>query len=139
MAKIAQVSARLCFGSTLALAAGLLLVGPWLLQLWGKEFTASAPVLNVLLIGALANAATGSAGYLTILTGHERAALGILLVTLVLTVALELVLIPQFGAVGAASGAAFGLTLWNVVMALYVRRKLGIDCTVIGRPVASPV
>jgi O-antigen/teichoic acid export membrane protein len=138
LARLAQVSARLCFGSTLALAAGLLVAGPWLLQLWGEEFTTAAPVLNILLIGALANAATGSAGYLTILTGHERVALGILVTTLVLTLVLEWLLIPQFGAIGAAAGSVFGITFWNLLMAVYVRRNLGIDCTLMGRPLAEP-
>jgi O-antigen/teichoic acid export membrane protein len=139
LAKLARVSARLCFGSALGLAAGLVVAGRWLLQLWGPDFAAAAPVLNILLFGALANAATGSAGYLTILTGHERVAFAILTITLVLTVALEWVLIPLHGAVGAAIGSAFGLTLWNVLMSLYVRRTLGIDCTVFGRPLRPPL
>ena len=135
VAAIARLSARLSLGSALAIGGGLALVGPYVLALWGPEFTAAMPLLLILLIGALINAATGLAGLLVILTGHERVAMVTMAVTLVAVTTVELVLIPAYGAIGAAIGSALGFAIWNLSLAVYVRIRLGIDSSALGCPV----
>ncbi len=135
VAAVARLSARISFASAVVIGGVLALAGPWILAVWGSEFTAAMPLLLVLLLGAMVNAATGLAGLLVILTGHERVAMICMGATLVVVVAAELVLIPAYGALGAAIGSALGVSIWNGLLAIYVRRRLGIDCTVLGRSV----
>ena len=142
VAAIARLSARISFASAVAIGGILALAGPWILAVWGSEFTTAMPLLLVLLLGAMVNAATGLAGLLVILTGHERVAMICVGATLVVVVAAELVLIPAYGAMGAAIGSALGLSMWNGLLTIYVRRRLGIDCTVFGlrpRQPATPL
>jgi O-antigen/teichoic acid export membrane protein len=46
---------------------------------------------------------------------------------------LNLLLIPKFGALGAAIASSTALSAWNLAMMFYVRRKLGLDATALGR------
>lgn len=46
-----------------------------------------------------------------------------------LSIALNLLLIPRFGAVGAAIASSSAIAVWNFAMLLYVRRTIGIDAT----------
>ena len=110
-------------------AALLLLLGPWLLSLFGPEFVDAQKVLAILLVGGVANAFTGVVGQLMILTGHERQALMIFAGALLLSIALNLLLIPPLGAVGAAVASASATSAWNFAMLIYVRRTVGIDAS----------
>lgn len=133
LARIAKLSAR--FSTLLAalIAALLVMLGKPALALFGPDFDAAYPVLLVLLVGGLANSFTGSVSYLLIMTGRERAAVGILAGALVLSVGLNLLLIPQMGSVGAAIASTLALVSWNIGMAVRMRRTLGIDATALGR------
>jgi len=44
------------------------------------------------------------------------------------------VLIPLLGALGAAISSTVAMSAWNLAMAYWVRRELGIDATALGRP-----
>ena len=119
-------------------AVALAVAGPWALRLFKPEFHASYPVLLILLVGTLINAATGSVGYLMILTGHERAALKILVGTLAGTALLELFLIPHMAqsAQQSARQSAVGIAGWNLAMLVYVRINLRVDASFVGRSLA---
>ncbi|MEY4721179.1 MAG: hypothetical protein RIQ46_904, partial [Pseudomonadota bacterium] len=45
--------------------------------------------------------------------------------------AVGMLLIPQQGAAGAASAAVAALVVWNLVLVVVVRRKLGFDPTLL--------
>nr|NUR37921.1 oligosaccharide flippase family protein [Sphingomonas sp.] len=127
--RVSRVVARVGFAFALISAAGLYLLGKPLLGLFGTEFVAGHRVLAVLLLGGIANAFTGVVAYYATLTGRERQALAIFAGALVLSIALNLLLIPRFGAVGAAAASSSATLAWNFAMLLYVRRTLGIDAS----------
>jgi O-antigen/teichoic acid export membrane protein len=130
---IAQFAARLTAASA-AVAIGVLIVGgKLLLSIFGPEFGAAYPALLALLAGGAVNAGTGIVAYLLTLTGHERVAALIFAVALFVSIALNLLLIPLFGALGAAIASSATLSAWNLAMVVYVRRVFGIDATVLGR------
>jgi O-antigen/teichoic acid export membrane protein len=58
------------------------------------------------------------------------------LACLLLDLALSLVLVPRLGVRGAAIAALVSVTARNVANTVAVRRRLGIDPTVLGRPPA---
>ena len=138
MHRASSVVARAGFGFALAGAVILYALGKPLLGLFGPEFVAAQAVLGVLLFGGLVNAFTGVVAYFMLLTGHERQALAIFASALVLSVALNLLLIPRYGALGAAIASSSALAAWNVAMWVYVRRTVGIDASAIAQPPSVP-
>ena len=54
------------------LAAGLWVTSPWILGVFGPEFIAGAPVLQVLVLGAIVSAVAGPYGELLIAAGKEH-------------------------------------------------------------------
>ena len=132
--RITKLIARLGFAFALASTLLLVIAGKWLLGLFGPEFPAAYPILLILLVGGIVNAFTGIVAYLLALTGRERPALIIFSGALLVSGGLNLVLIPQFGAVGAAIASGSALSAWNLAMLFYVRRTMGIDASAIARP-----
>lgn len=127
--RVSSLVAKVGFGFAIVGALGLFLAGEWLLTLFGSEFVAAYPVLATLLLGGIVNAFTGIVGYLMILTGRERQALAIFAGALLVSIGLNLLLIPRFGAVGAAVASSSATAVWNFAMLVYVRRTIGIDAS----------
>jgi len=126
---ISRFVARVGFAFALVGSLLVLLTGKWLLGIFGAEFVRGFPVLSVLLVGGIVNAFTGIVSYFMTLTGHERQAVVIFVGALVVSVALNVLLIPHFGAVGAATASSAALIAYNLVMLIYVRRAIGIDAS----------
>lgn len=135
--RVSSIVARAGFLFALACAAALYLLGRPLLGLFGPGFVAGRDVLSVLLIGGVVNAFTGVVAYFLTLTGRERQGLVIFAGALVLSIVLNLLLIPRYGAVGAAVASSSAMAAWNLVMLVYVRRTIGIDASAIALPVRS--
>jgi O-antigen/teichoic acid export membrane protein len=74
-----------------------------LLTLFGPAFAEAAPTLSLVALGQFALAASAGAAIILQLSGHERVELRIQTLALALNVALNLALIPRFGAEGAAA------------------------------------
>ena len=105
---------------------------PLLRWFYGAPYAAGAGALAILAIAQLANAGLGSVGLLLTMTGHEHDAARGVFVVAVFNVAANLVLIPPFGVTGAAIATASSLILWNVLLAVKVRRRLGVDSSFLG-------
>ena len=129
--QISKIVSRASFGFALISALGLYLLARPLLGLFGPDFVNGKDVLAWLLLGGVANAFTGVVVYYTTLTGRERQGLIIFAVALVLSIALNLLLIPRLGAVGAAMASSSAMTAWNFIMLFYVRRTIGIDASAV--------
>lgn len=98
----------------------------FLLGLFGQEYVAGATVLRILAIGQFVNAATGPVGFTLQMTGRERSYASITLVLMVVTVVGDLLVIPIYGDVGAATVTASGETLKNLLMYWQVRKHYHI-------------
>lgn len=138
LARIARLNARFSTLFALGMAALLAALGKPALGLFGAGFAGAFPALLILLAGGCVNSFTGSVGYLMIMAGHQRAALYILFGALLVSVAANLLLIPRMGTVGAATASSLGLAIWNLLMAAYVRRQIGVDATAVGLPARDP-
>ncbi len=100
---------------TLAAGAAMLLAAPWLLSLFGPEFSTAAAQLQALVLAAVINAATGPADIALNMCGHDRAAMRVSAINLgVAAAALGL---------GAALGGAFGVAL-GVLAATLLRKAM---------------
>jgi O-antigen/teichoic acid export membrane protein len=134
LSRIARLNARFASLFAVGLALVLALLGRPALGMFGTGFPDAYPALLVLLAGGLVNSFTGSVGYFLIMTGHQRSALFILSGALAVSVTVNVLLIPSMGATGAAIASSLGLASWNLVMAVHVRRRIGVDPTAIGLP-----
>lgn len=100
------------------------------LTLFGASFRAGGVALRIMALAQLANAAAGPAGNVLIMTGHERSAVRGVGVGLVSNFVLGIVLVPPLGVTGAAIAFAASLVLWNVLLVLSARRRVGVNTTV---------
>lgn len=111
---------------TLPLALLLLLFGRPILGLFGSGFEAGYPVLVILICGQLVNALAGPVGYLMTMTGHQTEAARIVGISAIINVALNGLLIPLIGMLGAAIATAVSTATWNLLMLSYVHKKLAL-------------
>ena len=130
--RTARQSARwmtLLAGPPLAL---FLLFPGFMMGLFGDEFRAGAPLLAVLAVGQFINVATGSVGYLLIMSGHEKWILNRSIFIAAISLALNLLLIPRFGTLGAAMATAISVASTNLIALYLVHKHLGITILPLG-------
>ncbi|MCQ6560437.1 flippase [Paenibacillus mendelii] len=100
--------------------------GKLLLGLFGAEFRASYWPMLIMTFGQVVNAYCGQNGMMATMTGRQNALTKALIVSTVLNIALNVALIPLMGMTGAAIATTAGLVCWNVIMVVFVYRKMGI-------------
>jgi len=128
--KIVSNSCRIAFVSALIIALILMIFGQWFLFLFGAEFVRGQAALNILSLGQLINASTGAVALLLLMTGHERdTALGVTISAL-LNIFLNVILIPRWGAEGAATATAISMVVWNAILAVFAYKRLKINSTI---------
>lgn len=98
-----------------------------ILSIFGPQFTQAEWLLRVLILGQFVNAATGSVGYLLVMSGHERNFRNATAVAAIIGIVLCFWLIPIYGSRGAAVVTAIVVVLSNVLAAVQVYYRLGIN------------
>lgn len=129
MEKLASTARRATTLMTFCAAPVLLLfllIPGTILSAFGSDFSGGALTLQILSIGQFINVATGSVGILLVMSGHEREYRNVQIVAACVVLALSYLLIPLYGAVGAAIGAAAALIVQNVLFGYFVWVRLGI-------------
>lgn len=126
LAGFARETVGWTFWPSLAMAAVIVVVGKPLLMLFGAGFETGYPLLLLLLCGVVVRAFIGPAESLLTMSGHQKVCAGIFAATLAINVALNLVLIPRYGLWGAAVSSAVAMVVETLLLAIAVRRKLGI-------------
>ena len=104
----------------------LCLLGPLVLALFGQEFASAYPSLVVLVVAQLVNAFWGLGSYVMIMMDRQRQLILITLAALLLTVALNALLIPQWEAIGAASAKAVTIAVWSGGVFVYCWKALRV-------------
>jgi O-antigen/teichoic acid export membrane protein len=125
--QFARSVSRWMFFPTLAIALALIALGSTVLATFGTAFVGGYPVLIVLALGYLAQAATGPVSAYLAVSGNHDAIVMVTAAAAVTNVLFNLLLIPPFGVMGAAVASvlsALAYQLWNYLL---VRRRLGID------------
>jgi O-antigen/teichoic acid export membrane protein len=111
----------LLFGAVAAVAVGCSAF-PLLPMVYGREFAAAAWPAALIAVGLVAEPAAGLASAHLMGTGRPGVNSAILGVGLVITVALDLLLIPRHGALGAALASAIAYLVTDVVLIVAMRR-----------------
>jgi O-antigen/teichoic acid export membrane protein len=131
--KIVTKSARGVLFTSLIVTICLIIFGDYFLSLFGRGFTGGYKLLIIMSIGHLIDAAAGSVGLLLIMTRHEHEAAVGHAIRAALQVFLCLFLIPKWGAEGAAVATAASMSVWNILLVVWVYKRLGIHSTAFGR------
>ena len=130
--RIAQTSARAALALAVPIAVILFLAGrPILNAIFGAAYQAAYPALAILLLGQIVNVSCGSVVLLMNMSGHERDSLMALILALSLNITIAVVLIPNFGEIGAAVASSGAMIVWNIWLLIRVNKRLGIRCAVI--------
>jgi O-antigen/teichoic acid export membrane protein len=127
LARLFQSLTKWVIGLTLPLAVVVIVFSRPLMRIFGHDFEMGWPILIIGTIGQLVNCGVGSVGYLLLMSGHEKRVLKVQIVTTVIMVALSVLLIPVWGAVGAAIvGATINVGI-NLAYLLEVRMVLRLS------------
>jgi O-antigen/teichoic acid export membrane protein len=126
LSKTARQSSALMVIAVAPLLAIMIIFPESILRLFGPDFGVGAPLLRLLSIGQFINVATGSVGYLLMMTGHERILRLNITIATVINLWLCLWLIPKMGPVGAAIATAAPIAILNILSAYFVYAKLRI-------------
>ena len=128
--RTARISVLLASLMAVPVATVIISLGPWLLGIFGQQFRIAYVPLIVLCFGQVGNAVTGTVGLLLSMTGQERQVARVLGVAAVANIALDLLVIPICGIVGAAAVTASVVVLRNIALVLIAKRLLDVDATV---------
>ncbi|MBI1335997.1 MAG: oligosaccharide flippase family protein [Phycisphaera sp.] len=125
--RLATHAANLLFWPTLAFGIVFILIGKPVLGVFGPQFVAGYPVFVALLIGHLvARFAGGSAGMVLGMTGHENTSALAVCCAAVVYLALNFILIPRYGAIGAAVSTGVSMSISNGTMSVLAYRRKGV-------------
>jgi len=114
LARTLTTSVRLTFAAAIGLTIPLVLFAPSWVSIFGRPFAAAAPTL-VLLSAAICAQCLGMPFQAALLTtNNERLARDITAVCAMIGIALNVMLIPRWGAPGAALGTGVGLALQSI-------------------------
>jgi O-antigen/teichoic acid export membrane protein len=103
------------------------LAEPVTVTLFGERYESSAPYLSLLAVGYYFNALLGFNGLTLKVFGKLRYIVGINLLVAAVNLGLNLLLIPPFGALGAAIGTCATLILFNLLKQAGLRLGTGVS------------
>ncbi len=132
----AQAITALCawagFIFSLLIFLGFAIFGDTLLNLFGPGYAQGWLILMLLSFGLLFDALTGPSKIVMMMTGHERAYVGIFGGITLFGILLQIAVIPLFGIVGVAVVNMASRILAQVAIALYCRYRIGLDTSLLG-------
>ncbi len=112
-----------------------------LMRVFGPSFVVGSGALVFLAIGQMMSAATGAAGLMVLMSGHSKLELLNVTVTLAVNVILCLLLIPNYGVIGAALAHMSSLGVVNLMRIIEIwifMRMYAYNCSYL-KPLISGV
>jgi O-antigen/teichoic acid export membrane protein len=128
--KFARDAAHWTFWPSLAAGCALLALGLPLLWLFGPQFTSGYPVMLILVVGFLFRASMGPTEFLLNMMGKQRISAAVQVTMALATVALNFLLVPYYGLIGAAVASSSVLVMGALMNNYAVSRTLGIEVAV---------
>jgi O-antigen/teichoic acid export membrane protein len=120
------------FWPSLAVCAGILVLGKPLLGLFGGDFESGYRVMFILSVGMLARAAVGPAERLLNMLGERKQCAAIYAGAFALNLALCIALIPRIGIEGAGIATSTALVFESICLYIVAKRRLGFHVFILG-------
>jgi O-antigen/teichoic acid export membrane protein len=121
-----QILTKWVVGFTIPLAFVIMIFARPLMEIFGREFSEGWPVLVIATFGQLVNCGVGSVGYLLLMAGQQRRMIRVEAIGVPISLALNWLLIPRVGMIGAAIAAAATTALMNLLWLREVYRTLSL-------------
>ncbi|HET9716930.1 MAG TPA: lipopolysaccharide biosynthesis protein [Pseudolabrys sp.] len=118
---------RWTFWPSLIACAGILVLGKPLLALFGPEFETGYGVMFILAIGMMARAAVGPAERLLNMVVERKECASVYGIAFLINLALCVILVPQWGIVGAAVAVSSAIIAESIMFCRLARRRLGLE------------
>lgn len=134
-----RMATRYTFWPSLAMAAVLALASPFLLRLFGPEFSAGFPILLILMAGVVTRAAIGPVDALLVMAGQHKVCAIIYSAVLLINLGLNFALVPGYGLYGAATATSLAILVEVLMLIVATRRTLDINVFVFSRPVVRDI
>jgi O-antigen/teichoic acid export membrane protein len=125
---------RWTFWPSLAATVLILALGKPFLWLFGPSFVDGYGLMFILAAGLLSRAAIGPVERLLNMLGEQRACAFVYAGAFALNLILCLILIPRFGAMGAAIATSSAVLAESMLLFLVTRYRLGLHVFVFGKP-----
>jgi O-antigen/teichoic acid export membrane protein len=126
----AREAAHWTFWPSLAAGLVLLALGIPLLWLFGPQFVTGYPVMLILVVGFLFRASMGPSEFLLNMLGKQSISAAVQVTVAVMSIALNLLLVPYYGLIGAAMATSAALMTGALLNNVAVYRTLGIEVAV---------
>jgi O-antigen/teichoic acid export membrane protein len=130
LADFARETVAWTFWPSLLMAGVVLLLGEFMLDLFGPTFSEGFPLLFPLVVGVVARASVGPCESLLTMSGNQNICALVYALTLALNIVLSVTLIPHFALTGAAWATAISMTFEAAALSFTAWRKLGIAMTI---------
>lgn len=138
LALIARTTMRYLMALALPIAAGgTLFASYFLTTIYGPEFSAATWTLSVLLWSLIPFSITRYHAYVLVAAEKQRADLLLNIAIAAVNIALNLILIPRYGHLGAAIATLAALVLYATIQQTYLRNRLPGKAAPLSLPVAS--
>jgi O-antigen/teichoic acid export membrane protein len=118
------------FVVSMAAVAAVILTGRFLLDMFGEGFDGGYLCLAILAIAVVARAAAGPAEDILNATGHGSLSASTYLLTVLVSIPLNVALVIPFGIVGAAWASSIALSGRAVHLTIATRRRLGVNTSI---------
>jgi len=125
-------AAHLAFWPSAMVALVMMVYPAEILGLLGDNFREGVPILIILSLARMVDAAAGDVAVVVNVTGHQREAANAQIAVGVLTVVALFIVIPIWGVMGATVTAALSIVARNVWLYILNIRLVGIDPSIIG-------
>lgn len=128
---MAKVQSQMRRFATLALLPsllgylGLVILGQFVLSLFGASYVSAYPILLLLAGGVVIQAFATVCKFGLAMTGAQKALSLVLAISLVLNIIFNLLFVPMWGVMGAASATVITTILSSIAMLLLVKKRLG--------------
>jgi O-antigen/teichoic acid export membrane protein len=132
IAKMLRQSTQWVFWPSVAATIALLLVGQYVLRLFGPNFDQGYHLMFILAIGLLARASIGPVERLLNMLGEQRICAAIYCVAFLINLVLCLLLIPSLGPAGAAISTATAMVVETATLFYVTRKRLGFHAFIFG-------
>src|SRR5580698_6794146 len=93
---------------------------------FGPEFVGGQPALILMCVAQLFSISCGPVGNISIMTGHERFNTIGIVISMIITIVLNLLLTPRYGLMGSAIAVSAAIVVWNIYLVAMVKKHVGI-------------
>ncbi|WP_187405972.1 lipopolysaccharide biosynthesis protein [Microbispora triticiradicis] len=137
--RVYRTTTRWLVGLTWPLWLGYAALAPWALSLFGPAYAGGVAIALVLSATMMVATACGMVDVVLVAGGRTAASLANVTTAVAVTIALDVLLVPSHGALGAALGWSGGVLVKNLLPAVQVSRRYGLRPFGVGRLTERPL